>query len=230
MNPFDAASPLDARYYFADREFYERLHPYVSEVAQVRYLARVEAALAATLANTTAFAARRPRRRLPAPVRRSPPRRCTRRSGVSSTICGRWSTASASGSAPRRGRAVRPPCSPLPRTSWIRHGQTLCLKEVTSMVLVPALTRLLRQLIALARQHAATRQMGRTHGQHAVPLTLLGLPWAAVRNNAPRPAIGTDRHRWRRPTCAGNSPGPSVPTTPCPCCGPTIRKPWKLRS
>src|SRR5882724_11015600 len=50
MNPFDAASPFDARYYFADPGFFERLHPYVSEKAQVRYLARVEAALAETLA------------------------------------------------------------------------------------------------------------------------------------------------------------------------------------
>src|SRR6478752_5548136 len=51
MNPFDAASPFDARYYFADRAFFERLNPYVSENAQVRYLARVEAALAQTLAD-----------------------------------------------------------------------------------------------------------------------------------------------------------------------------------
>src|SRR5690242_6304135 len=50
MNPFDAASPLDARYYFADKDFYHPLHPYVSEAAKVRYLARVEAALAETLA------------------------------------------------------------------------------------------------------------------------------------------------------------------------------------
>src|SRR5688500_2804448 len=51
MNPFDAASPFDARYYFADEGFFRRLHPYVSEAAQVRYLARVEAALAETLAD-----------------------------------------------------------------------------------------------------------------------------------------------------------------------------------
>ena len=51
MNPFDAASPFDARYYFADRGFFDRLNPYVSENAQVRYLARVEAALAETLAD-----------------------------------------------------------------------------------------------------------------------------------------------------------------------------------
>src|ERR1043166_1912259 len=49
MNPFDAASPFDARYYFADPDFFARLHPYVSEAAQVRYLARVEAALAEIL-------------------------------------------------------------------------------------------------------------------------------------------------------------------------------------
>src|SRR6476661_4921157 len=51
MNPFDSASPFDARYYFADKGFYERLHPYVSELSQIRYLARVEAALAETLAD-----------------------------------------------------------------------------------------------------------------------------------------------------------------------------------
>src|SRR5437660_10472480 len=51
MNPFDAASPFDARYYFADKPFYDRLSPYVSEAAQVRYLARVEAAVVATLAD-----------------------------------------------------------------------------------------------------------------------------------------------------------------------------------
>src|SRR4051794_33513854 len=51
MNPFDAASPFDARYYFADAAFFTKLHPYVSELAQVRYLARVEAALAETLAD-----------------------------------------------------------------------------------------------------------------------------------------------------------------------------------
>src|SRR5262245_6137618 len=51
MNPFDTASPLDARYYLADHDFFTRLRPYTSEGAQVKYLARVEAALAAVLAD-----------------------------------------------------------------------------------------------------------------------------------------------------------------------------------
>src|SRR5262249_5994761 len=52
MNPFDTASPFDARYYLVDAGFHERLHPFVSESAQVKYLARVEAALAETLAQS----------------------------------------------------------------------------------------------------------------------------------------------------------------------------------
>src|SRR4051812_856461 len=51
MNPFDTASPLDARYYLADADFFRRLPPYTSEAAQIRYLARVEGALALTLAD-----------------------------------------------------------------------------------------------------------------------------------------------------------------------------------
>src|SRR3989442_2232284 len=50
MNPFDFFSPLDARYFLAEPDFFQLLPPYVSEAAQVKYLARVEAALAETLA------------------------------------------------------------------------------------------------------------------------------------------------------------------------------------
>src|SRR5262245_50696160 len=50
MNPFDTASPLDARYYLPDPDFFAKLKQYVSEGAQVRYLAQVEAALAEQLA------------------------------------------------------------------------------------------------------------------------------------------------------------------------------------
>src|SRR6476661_3234702 len=39
MNPFDAASPFDSRYYFADAGFFERLHPYVVEAALTETLA-----------------------------------------------------------------------------------------------------------------------------------------------------------------------------------------------
>ena len=42
---------------------------------------------------------------------------------------------------------------------------------VSRNVLVPLLIRLERRLIEIARQHSETLQIGRTHGQHGVPIT-----------------------------------------------------------
>ncbi len=44
-------------------------------------------------------------------------------------------------------------------------------KDATQKVLVPSLLELEKTLIALAEKEAATVQVGRTHGQHAVPIT-----------------------------------------------------------
>jgi adenylosuccinate lyase len=167
MNPFDAASPFDARYYFADPGFFERLQPYVSEGAQVRYLARVEAALAATLADfdqcprpaateiaraaevVSAEEVYEEERRIQHNIRALV--NCIR-NRVSST--------------------ARPYVHLFATSADIMDtARALCLADVTRAVLVPDLAALERKLIALARAHADTPQMGRTHGQHAVPLT-----------------------------------------------------------
>ena len=50
MELFEAVSPLDFRYYGATEPVMQRLLPYVSESAYVRYQAQVEAALVRTLA------------------------------------------------------------------------------------------------------------------------------------------------------------------------------------
>lgn len=167
MNPFDAASPFDARYYFADRAFFERLNPYVSENAQVRYLARVEAALAQTLADA----------------------------GVCPRDCADEITRSADNITPaevyeeeariqhniralvncinKNVSAKAKPFVHLFATSAdiMDTARALCLADVTSNVLLPDLIALEKQLIAMARAYAALPQMGRTHGQHAVPIT-----------------------------------------------------------
>jgi adenylosuccinate lyase len=167
MNPFDAASPLDARYYLSDRPFYERLHPYVSEGSQVRYLAHVEAALAATLADLgvcpTAAAADIAR----ACAAVTPEEVYEEERRIQHNIralvnCIR--------------RRVGPEAQPFVHlfatsADIIDTARALCLKEVTHAVLLPDLAVLVRTLIAQARAHAATPQMGRTHGQHAVPIT-----------------------------------------------------------
>lgn len=167
MNPFDAASPFDARYYFADVGFYERLHPFVSEGAQVRYLARVEAALAETLADFGV---------------------CTREAAAEITAACQKITPEEVYEEERRiqhniralvnciRRQISPQAQPyvhLFATSAdiMDSARALCLVEVTRQVILPDLVALERKLIRLARAHADTPQMGRTHGQHAVPIT-----------------------------------------------------------
>ena len=50
MNIFDTVSPLDYRYYAGNEELFERLAPYVSETAYIKYLLKVETALVKVLA------------------------------------------------------------------------------------------------------------------------------------------------------------------------------------
>jgi adenylosuccinate lyase len=167
MNPFDAASPFDARYYFADRTFFEKLSPYVSENAQVAYLARVEAALAETLADckvcprkAAAEIAKAARNVKPDEVYEEE-RRIQHNIRALVNCIGKQVSADAK------------PYVHLFATSAdiMDTARALCLVEVTHDVIVPDLIGLEKQLIRLARAHAATPQMGRTHGQHAVPLT-----------------------------------------------------------
>lgn len=50
-------------------------------------------------------------------------------------------------------------------------ANSLRYKEVTENIILPKLVELINRLIALAEQEKNTVQIGRTHGQHAVPIT-----------------------------------------------------------
>jgi len=167
MNPFDAASPFDARYYFADHSFFQRLHPYVSEAAQVAYLARVEAAIVETLADCGLCS-----RQAAADVARacaqvSPEEVYEEERRIQHNI-----RALVNCIRRRVGAEARPFVHLFATSADIMDtARALCLRDVTREVIVPLLADLVRKLIQLARDHAGTPQMGRTHGQHAVPLT-----------------------------------------------------------
>jgi adenylosuccinate lyase len=167
INPFDTASPLDARYYLADRDFFRRLRPYTSEGAQVKYLARVEAGLAEVLAEAGVC-----------------PPEAAAEIGTACAAVTPEEVYEEEARIQHNIRAlvncVRNKVSPAARpyvhlfatsADIMDSARALCLKEVTRDVLLPGLADLTRRLIRLARDHAATPQMGRTHGQHAVPLT-----------------------------------------------------------
>jgi adenylosuccinate lyase len=167
MNPFDAASPFDARYYFADPEFFQRLHPYVSEAAQVKYLAVVEGAVVDTLADCGLCS-----RQVAAEVTRActqvtPEEVYAEERRIQHNIRALVNCIRNKVSAEAR------PFVHLFATSAdiMDTARALCLHDVTRQVIAPMLADLVRKLIQMARAHAATPQMGRTHGQHAVPLT-----------------------------------------------------------
>jgi adenylosuccinate lyase len=167
LSPFDAASPLDVRYYFADREFFVELSPFVSEAAQVRFLAEVEAGIVETLAEIGLCG-----KEVAEDVRRAcaavtPAEVYEEEARIQHNIralvnCIR-----------RRIAPTSRPFVHLFATSAdvMDTARALCLKEVTAKVVLPGLIRLEKQLIALARENADVRQIGRTHGQHAVPIT-----------------------------------------------------------
>ena len=167
LSPYDAASPLDARYYFTDRPFFEELHPFVSEGAQVRYLAQVEAALAAVLSDIGICPKEAATEIARACQDVTPEEVYDEERRIQHNIralvnCIR--------------RRIKPESRPyvhLFATSAdiMDTAKALCLRDATSRVILPALLQLERRLIQMARQHAGTRQMGRTHGQHAVPIT-----------------------------------------------------------
>ena len=48
---FDTVSPLDSRFYGGDPALYKALHPYLSAAAAIKFMARVEGALALALAD-----------------------------------------------------------------------------------------------------------------------------------------------------------------------------------
>lgn len=167
MNAFDAASPLDSRYYLADREFFDQMRPYVSEAAQIKYLARVEAGLAATLAEIGVCPKEAASEIANACEEVTPEEVYEEERRIQHNIralvnCIR--------------RRISPPSRAyvhLFATSndIMDTAKALSLKDATRRVLLPGLIEVERKLIELARAHAETPQMGRTHGMHAVPIT-----------------------------------------------------------
>ncbi len=53
----------------------------------------------------------------------------------------------------------------------VASSTALQLRDAARKVVIPRLQELIQTLIGLANEHAETTQIGRTHGQHAVPIT-----------------------------------------------------------
>jgi adenylosuccinate lyase len=167
MKFFDAISPFDSRYYGADDTFFKKVHKYLSEEASIHYFTRVEDALVQTLAKY-GFCSEE--------VAREVSRAC---SEVTATEVYE-EEARIQHNIRALVNCIRRRLSPTARgfvhlfatsndimdtSAALRYG------EFMRDVLIPDLIALLEQLALFAEREATTLQIGRTHGQHAEPIT-----------------------------------------------------------
>ncbi|MAJ73219.1 adenylosuccinate lyase [Candidatus Poribacteria bacterium] len=167
MELFEAVSPLDFRYYGATETVMDRLKPYVSESAYVKYQAKVEAALVRTLANHGVCSSEI------ADQVESAVNEVTAEEVYEEQAKIRHNIRSLVNVIRRKIAPSARPYVHLFATSAdiLDTATALRFKELTEKVILPNLVGFVQQLIELARTHAETVQIGRTHGQHAEPIT-----------------------------------------------------------
>lgn len=167
MKFFDAVSPFDARYYGADERFYNKVHDYLSEEASIRYFARVEEALVQTLAQY-GFCSEQIAKEV-------------------SEACSKLTAAEVYEEEARIQHNIRALVNCIRKkiseqargyvhlfatsNDIMDTAAALRYQEFTKKVLLPDLVELIERLADLAEREAETIQMGRTHGQHAEPIT-----------------------------------------------------------
>jgi len=167
ISRFDTVSPLDSRYYTDDLEFFNQLRPYVSEAANIRYLLKVELALIKTLAKWGICESEVVQEVEEACKKIRPEEVYEEEKRVQHNIralvnCIRRYIKPES----RRFVHLFATSSDIMDTSY-----ALRYKELVRDVVLPNLIELEEVLIDIARTHSEQVQIGRTHGQHAIPTT-----------------------------------------------------------
>ncbi|HTP59004.1 MAG TPA: lyase family protein, partial [Spirochaetia bacterium] len=166
---FANLSPLDHRYSLSDPQLFERLSAFLSEDASVRYCLRVELALLQALLSHVGLAGR---------------------GAPGAEINALREDISSSEVYEEEGKThhnVRALVNVLKRhlpedvAPFVHLGATsvdildtasaMRYRDATRAVVLPVLLDLEEELVRLAEREADTPQIGRTHGQHAVPLT-----------------------------------------------------------
>ncbi len=164
-------SPLDHRYYLANRDLFDRLGSYLSEEAAVKYAVRCEAALLYAHIDSRFPAAER--ERLKASV---------------GALEAQVSPEAVYAEEEKTQHNVRALVNviklhlPEELVPYVHLGATsvdmldtanaLKIQDAVRGVIVPLLAELVTSLSVLARGEAHTPQIGRTHGQFAVPITV----------------------------------------------------------
>jgi adenylosuccinate lyase len=167
MNIYDFVNPMDFRYYGAESSFFERLRPYVSESAFFEYQRRVETALIAAFRELAWCSPEHADEILKA--------------FDSVTAAEVYDEEKRTGHIVRAlvncvSRKISPEAANyvhlfLTSNDTTDTATSLRFQELLREIILPDLLNLQETLIQLAEAHAGTPQIGRTHGQHAVPIT-----------------------------------------------------------
>ncbi len=167
MELFDNISPLDYRYVGRDKEAVKLLTPYLSENARIHYQALVEAALVRVLAKQGLCSKEIAREVEQACRRVSAEEVYKEEDKIRHDVRGLVNVVR------RQVSKEAKPFVHFGATSYdiVDTSSALRFKEAARMVLLPSLKGLEKTLIKLALREKDTVQVGRTHGQHAEPIT-----------------------------------------------------------
>ncbi len=165
MDRYDAISPLDYRYYSGD--VFDKLQPYLSENAAINYQLKVEVALVRTLAEKR-ICSERVAKEVEAAAKKVTAAEVYEEEGkIKHNIralvnCIR-----------RKVSDEAKPFVHFTATSndIISTSEALRLRDAAEKALLPELIELEKTLIGIAESERETLQIGRTHGQHAEPIT-----------------------------------------------------------
>jgi len=167
INIFDAISPLDYRYYGRNEEIFQKLQPYLSENAMIRYMAKVEAALTRVLAKHNICS-----KKIADEVEKACKKVTAEEVYLEEDKLKHNVRALANCIRNKVSDAAKPFVH-FTATSHdiIATADAARYKDFTNNILITKLIEFEKTLIGLALREKDTIQIGRTHGQHAVPIT-----------------------------------------------------------
>jgi adenylosuccinate lyase len=164
---FDTISPLDFRYYGRNKKIFEKLQPYLSESAFIKYALKAEAALTKALAKNKICSKKIADEVEKASKQVTPEEVYAEEDRIKHNI------RALANSIRMRVSDEAKPYVHFTSTSYdiIATADALRYKDFANDILVPELIHLESTLIKIALREKGTLQIGRTHGQHAEPIT-----------------------------------------------------------
>jgi adenylosuccinate lyase len=160
-------SPLDHRYYASNEALFDELSAYFSENAYIRYELKVEAALAKALA-ARGICSKAVAQEIAGACEAVEPAEVYQEEETT-----KHNIRALVNCIQRRVSDAAKPYVHFTTTSVdiMDSATALRFKEATEKLVLPKMLELEALLIKIARREKATLQVGRTHGQHAVPIT-----------------------------------------------------------